>query len=389
MGFWINVGARDEHTNQHGLSHFVEHMVFKGTNTRNAYEIAKALDAIGGQANAMTTQEYSCFYARFYHTHLDKITDILCDMLLSSSFKVSDIDRERQVIFQEIRMFEDDPEDYINYLLGKAYWGEHPVSRSILGTRENIESFNANMIRSYYKERYSPQNIVIALAGKVNHDAIVHRLERVLGGMTRTKYYPISKKKPQAGAQKIIKYRDLEQVHICLGGKGCDIESPERYALTLLNIILGGNMSSLLFQEVREKYGLAYHVFSSLTMYTDSGMQSIYMAVEPSKVNDALKVVYETLDCLIEKQLSQTIIREAKEYTKAIMQLAQESVNNQMVRLGQSELMYNRYVSVEEIIENIDKITPADIQELAKNVLNIDQMAMAFLGPVEEIDTES
>jgi len=383
MGVWINVGARDELPEQNGLSHFIEHMIFKGTATRNAYQIAKEFDAIGGQANALTAMEYTCFYARCYHTHLDKVIDILSDMLLSSAFDPDEIAREKQVICQELRMFEDDPEDYINYLSGKSYWGQHPVSRSIIGTQDLVESFDANTICSYFNRQYSPHKIVIALAGKLEHDAIVGRLEKIFASFSAPES-PLNRSTPCPEPQKIVTYRDLEQVHICLGGKGFHLDSPQKYVFTLLNIILGGNMSSILFQEIREKHGLAYQVFSSPIMYTDTGMQSIYMGVDPLKVHEALDVVHETLDQLIHTPVSESRLSEAKEYTKSTIQLSEESVNSQMVRLGQSELILNRYIWVEEIIENIEKVTPADIQNLAKEVLDMDQMAVALLGPVKE-----
>jgi predicted Zn-dependent peptidase len=383
MGVWINVGARDELPEQHGLSHFIEHMIFKGTSTRNAYQIAKELDAIGGQANAMTALEYTCFYARCYHTHLDKVIDLFSDMLLSSAFDPDEISREKQVIFQELNMFEDDPEDYINFLSGQSYWGQHPVSRSILGTQKLVKSFDTNIIQSYFNHQYSPQKIIIALAGNVAHDAVVVRLENIFANFSAPEY-PLNRTPPKPQPQKIIQYRDLEQVHICLAGKGFHLNAPQKYVFSLLNIILGGNMSSVLFQEIRETHGLAYQVFSSPIMLTDNGMQSIYMGVDPSKVNDALNVVHETLDRLIHHPVSESRLSEAKEYAKSTIQLSEESVNNQMVRLGQSELIYNRYIHLEEIIDNIEKVTPADIQDLAREVLDMDQMAVALLGPIKD-----
>jgi len=383
MGVWINVGARDELPEQSGLSHFIEHMIFKGTATRSAYQISKAFDAIGGQANAMTSMEYTCFYARCYHTYLERIIDLLSDMLLSSAFHTDEIIREKKVIGQELRMFEDDPEDYISFLSGKAFWGKHPVSRSILGTQQLLDTFDTNIIRAFFNRHYSPQKIVIALAGNIVHDTLVDRFEKIFSNFSASEY-PLSRTAPKPEPKTILEYRDLEQVHLCLAGKGLHLNAPQRYVFTLLNIILGGNMSSILFQEIREKHGLAYQVFSSPIMFTDTGMQSIYMGVHPSKVNDALNVIRETFDHLIQDSVSETRLAEAKEYTKSTIQLSEESVNNQMVRLGQSELIYHRYIRVKEIIENIEKITPDDIQNMAKEVLDMDQMAVALLGPVKE-----
>ncbi|MBF0450361.1 MAG: insulinase family protein [Candidatus Magnetomorum sp.] len=383
MGVWINVGARDESTDESGLSHFIEHMIFKGTTSRSAYQIAKELDAIGGHANAFTAMEHSCFFARFYHTHLEKIIDILFDILLSSTFDPQEIDRERQVILQELRMLEDDPDDYVNYLTGKAYWGDHPMGRSILGTRESIQSFDSATIRSYFRQRYSPEKIVIALAGKLNHDPIVERLEKAFGRIPAQEN-TIERQPPAPVSKKTVQYRDLEQVHVCLGGKGYSLESSKRYPFSLLNVILGGNMSSMLFQEIRERHGLAYTVYSSPLMFTDSGMQTIFMALEPSKVKEALSLVHQTLDRLINTEISESTLSEAKEYAKATIQLSEESINNQMVRLAQTELFYGRYIPIEEIIKYIDRVTPVEIQSMAQDILHMDHMAMALLGPVDE-----
>ncbi|KPA18157.1 zinc protease [Candidatus Magnetomorum sp. HK-1] len=383
MGVWVNVGARDESADENGLSHFIEHMIFKGTASRTAYQIAKELDAIGGQANAFTAMEHSCFYARFYHTHLDTIISILFDILLSSTFDPIEIDRERQVILQELRMMEDDPDDYANYLLGKAYWGNHSMGRSILGDRERIESFDSKTILAYFRERYSPDKIVIALAGKVDHDSVVERMEKAFGKV-RNQGNTIKRKKPVPISEKIFHYRDQEQVQVCLGGKGYPLKATEKYIFTILNIILGGNMSSLLFQEIRERNALAYSVYSSPLMFSDCGMQNIYMGLEPSKVNEALRLVRQTLDNIIHKELAESTLLEAKEYAKATIQLSEESINNQMVRLGQNELFYGRYIPIYEILKNIECITPADIQSMAQDILHMDKMAMAFLGPIDE-----
>ena len=383
MGVWINVGARDESDDEGGLSHFIEHMIFKGTASRTAYQIAKELDAIGGQANAFTAMEHSCFYARFYHTHLDNIISILFDILLSSSFDPKEIDRERQVILQELKMMQDDSEDYVNYLLGQAYWGKHPLGRSILGEKERIESFDSKTIRKYFRERYSSDKIVIALAGKVEHKSIVERLEKAFGKVRNLGNF-INRKKPVPNPKKIFHYRDQEQVQVSLGGKGFPLDSSKRYIFTLLNIIIGGNMSSLLFQEIRERNALAYSVYAIPQMFSDCGMQNICMGLEPTKVNEALKLVRQTLNTVINKKIAESNLIEAKEYSKATIQLSEESINNQMVRLGQNELFYGRYIPLNEILNKIDCITPDDIQDMAQDILDIDKMAMAFLGPIDE-----
>jgi predicted Zn-dependent peptidase len=383
MGVYINVGARDETLEKSGISHFIEHMIFKGTTSRNAYQIAKELDAIGGHANAFTAMEYSCFFARFYHTHLNKIIDILFDILLSSTFDPKEIDRERQVIFQELKMLEDSSDDYVNYLIGKAFWGDHPMGRSILGTFDSIQSFDSKMIRSYFRQWYSPEKMVIALAGKVDHFPVVELLEKAFGQIP-TRKNAIKRKYPEIQANKIIKYRDLEQVHIGMGARGYSVDSPKRYSFAVLNIILGGNMSSMLFQEIRERKAMAYSVYSTPFMFSDTGMQTIFMSIDPSNAKEALHLVQRILDKLIQKEISESTLSEAIEYAKATIQLSEESINNQMVRLGQSELFYGRYLSIEEILENIESVTAKDIQWMADEILHINNMAMALLGPIDD-----
>jgi len=383
MGVYINVGARDESNKESGLSHFIEHMIFKGTASRDAYQIAKELDSIGGHANAFTAMEYSCFVARFYHSHLYKIIDILSDIFLSSIFDSKEIDRERQVVFQEIKMFEDTPDDYVNYLIGKAFFGDHPLGRSILGTPETIQSFDSKTIQCYFRQRYSPEKLVIALAGKIEHHAVVDRLEKAFGRIPN-RNHSIKRERPRIYSKKSVQYRDLEQVHIGLVAEGYALDSPERYPFSVINIILGGNMSSMLFQEIRERNGLAYSIYSSPIMFSDCGMQTIFLSIAPSKVKETLNLLKQTFEKLIQKKISESTLSEAKEYAKATIQLSEESIHNQMIRLGQSELFYKRYLSVEEIIEHIEYVTVSDIQQMAQEILNIDSMAIAFLGPVDE-----
>ena len=381
MGVWVNVGARDESLEENGLSHLIEHMIFKGTRKRTAYQIAKEFDAIGGQTNAFTAMESTCYHARVLESHLDTMVDILTDIFLNSVFEPVEVERERPVILQEIGMVEDSPEEYIHILAGRNYWGDNPLGRSILGSPENILRFDADSVRSFFQRCYQPDRILIAAAGKVDHQALVDRLapafERIRPGDGLPQRWT-----PPVNRHIDVCHRKLEQVHICLSTPGLATTDPARFAFSLMNSILGGNMSSRLFQEVREKRGLAYAVYSYLVSYEDTGMFGVYAGVEPSRA-----VEVTTLICRILRQLKDTPVLpgelcDAKEFTKGNMLLASESTDNQMVRLAQGEINYQRYVPLEEVVDHIDAVTAEDIQALADSLFQENQMVLSILGPL-------
>ena len=381
MGVWVNVGARDESLEENGLSHLIEHMIFKGTRKRTAYQIAKEFDAIGGQTNAFTAMESTCYHARVLESHLDTMVDILTDIFLNSVFEPVEVERERPVILQEIGMVEDSPEEYIHILAGRNYWGDNPLGRSILGSPENILRFDADSVRSFFQRCYQPDRILIAAAGKVDHQALVDRLapafERIRPGDGLPQRWT-----PPVSRHIDVCHRKLEQVHICLSTPGLATTDPARFAFSLMNSILGGNMSSRLFQEVREKRGLAYAVYSYLVSYEDTGMFGVYAGVEPSRA-----VEVTTLICRILRQLKDTPVLpgelcDAKEFTKGNMLLASESTDNQMVRLAQGEINYQRYVPLEEVVDHIDAVTAEDIQALADRLFQENHMVLTLLGPL-------
>jgi predicted Zn-dependent peptidase len=268
MGVWVNVGARDENPAESGLSHFIEHMIFKGTRQRSAFQIAKEFDAIGGHTNAFTSMENTCYHAKVMDTHTDTMVEILSDIFLNSVFDPGEIEKERPVILQEIRMVDESPDEYVHLLSGKNFWGDNPLGRSILGSPENIIRFDADLMKTYF-----------SAAGNVEHTDIIDRVgpafETIKPGNGIAERIT-----PQSRSLVDLNHKDLEQVHICLGAPGLSITDPRRYAYSLLNTILGGNMSSRLFQEIREKRGLAYTVYSFITSHVDTGMFGIYLAVD-------------------------------------------------------------------------------------------------------------
>ena len=381
MGVWVNVGARDESSDQSGLSHFIEHMIFKGTARRTAYQIAKQFDAIGGHTNAFTSMEHTCYHAKVMDTHTDTMTDILSDIFLNSVFDPDEVERERPVIFQEIGMVEDTPEEYIHMLSGSNFWGNHPLGRSILGSRENVMRFDADLIKSFFLTFYHPERITLSVAGNIEHERI---LDLVGPAFDAVKPGPPLPERTAPLVQPGLRTheRTLEQAHLCLAAKGLSVTDPRRFAFSLMSTILGGNMSSRLFQQIRERRGLAYSVYSFMSSHEDAGMFGIYTGVHPDNVRKTLDLVLKAMDDIREKPVSDDELADAKEYTKGNLLLADESVDNQMVRLAQNEIHFNRYIPLESVIEKVDAVTAEEIRDLADALFRPDQISLTLLGPI-------
>ncbi len=382
MGVWVSVGARDESREQSGLSHFIEHMIFKGTARRDAYQIAKEFDAIGGQTNAFTSMEHTCYHAKVLDSHLETMVDILSDIFLNSVFDPNEVERERPVIFQEIGMLEDTPEDYVHQLAGSNFWGDHPLGRSILGTRDNILRFNADTIKQYFQQFYHPERIVISAAGNLEHERILELIGPSFEAIRNGGRLP-DRVKPQIRPSVKIHRRNLEQAHICLSTMGTAISDPRRFAFSLMNTLLGGNMSSRLFQEIREKRGLAYSVYSFISSHVDSGMFGVYCGVNPKNTRQAIKLIHRTMQTISQKKITPDELFDAKEYTKGNLFLASESADNQMVRLAQNEIYFGKYIPLREVIDEVEAVDVDDIQELARSLFQPQLTALTLLGPVD------
>ena len=382
MGVWVNVGARDESAFESGLSHFIEHMIFKGTQKRSAFQIAKEFDAVGGNTNAFTTMENTCYYARVIDSHTETMVDILSDIFVNSIFDPDEIDRERPVILQEIGMVEDSPDEYIHMLSGRNFWGENPLGRSILGPPENITRFDAPTIKNFFQRLYQPDRIVISAAGKIDHNRLVELVEPVFGTIQSRDGFP-PRKTPRGCAVVDLNHRNLEQLHICLSARGLSITDPRRYACSLLNTILGGNMSSRLFQEVRERRGLAYSVYSFISSHVDTGMFGFYMGVDPKRARETTRLVLEEIDRIKNEPVEPAELSGAIEYTKGSLLLASENADNQMVRSAQNEIHFGDDIALQSIIEKIEAVTADKIQDLANELFNRRQMTLTLLGPMD------
>lgn len=383
MGVWVNAGARDESEAESGLSHFIEHMIFKGTQRRSALQIAKEFDAIGGQTNAFTTMEYTCYHAKVVDAQLSTMVDILSDIFLCSTFDKNEIEKERPIIFQEIGMVEDSPEELIHIIASQCYWKDHPLGRSILGSRENILGFDGNTIRNFFRKFYQPDRILITAAGNIEHNRLVDMLAAGFENISPAKNGFPPRLVPKSEHAIVVHAKPLEQVHLCLSASGLAISDPKRFALSLLNTVLGGNMSSRLFQKIREVEGLAYSVYSFAASHQDTGMFGVYTAVNPDQAVTAAKLVIDQLKQLKQCKISAVELRESKEYTKGNLFLSSESPDNQIMRLAHNEFYFNRHIPLAEVIEAVEAVTVEEIHQLAQQLFAPDKIALALLGPVK------
>ncbi len=383
MGVWVNVGARDESISENGLSHCIEHMLFKGTTNRSAYQLAKQFDAIGGHTNAFTSMENTCYHASVLDTHFETMVEILSDIFLNSKFEADELENERPVILSEISMVEDNPEDYIHTLVEKNYWGDHPLGRSVLGSPENVKEFDSEKIKTFFKKFYQPEQIIISAAGNVDHDRLVALISPSFGSI-EPGGEPAKRIIPEPQIHTSIVKRDIEQVHLCLCNKGLSITHPKRFVSSLMGTILGGNMSSRLFQEIREKRGLAYSVFSFSSMNVDSGFSGVYTGVAPDKVETAVELIFNEWNRICDEIISETELLDAKEYTKGNILLSSESTENHMARLAQNEIHFGNYIPLHETIEKINSVTIDEILFLANDLLKVDRPSFTALGPVKD-----
>ncbi|MDM8515486.1 pitrilysin family protein [Desulfobacterales bacterium HSG16] len=383
MGVWVNVGARDEAASENGLSHFIEHMIFKGTHKRTAFEIAKEFDLIGGHTNAFTGMETTCYHARVLDTHMPVMIDILSDIFLNSVFDDKEVERERPVIFHEIDMVEDSPEDYIHVLSERAFWGENSLGRSILGTQENVVRFDSNIIKNFFHRFYQPDRVVIAIAGNVDHENFVDLIGPAFESIKSGNPTP-ERVTPKGCSLVELHDKSIEQVHISLETTGLAVGDPRRYALSILNTIFGGNMSSRLFQEIREKKSLAYTVYSFMATYGDTGMWGAYAGVSPDKAKEAVSLIIKEILRIRTEKISSVELDDAKQYLTGNLYLASESVDNQMVRLAQNEIHFHQQHRLEQIVNKINAATREDILDLAGDLFKENRPTLTMLGPVKE-----
>ncbi|MEZ4599254.1 MAG: pitrilysin family protein [Syntrophotaleaceae bacterium] len=385
VGFWVESGSRHEKEGQGGISHFVEHLLFKGTSRRTAQDIAKEIDSVGGVLNAFTSQEYSCFYAKVAGRKLPLALDLLNDILLHSVFDLDEIEKERRVILQEILMVEDTPDELVHELFFHALWPDHPLGRPILGTLESVKNLDRKALRNLLKNHYCGSNILVCAAGNVNHDDVVSEIRRGFDKLPPGKKILTSPPKTVRHTVRTQK-KELEQVHICLGSTALPQGHPDRYACQLLNTALGGSMSSRLFQKLREQRGLAYSVYSYLNSYSDSGALIIYAGTSPEDAPHACGIILKELHQITEHPLSAEELTAAKEHLKGQFLLSLENTENHMTRLARNELYFGRLLGTEEVLERIDKVGSEDILRLAAEIFQDKSLSLQMVGRVDEKD---
>ncbi|WP_424893504.1 M16 family metallopeptidase [Streptomyces sp. XH2] len=390
FGIWANVGSRDETPALNGATHYLEHLLFKGTAKRSALDISSAIDAVGGEMNAFTAKEYTCYYARVLDTDLPLAIDVVCDMLTGSLIDAADVDAERGVILEEIAMTEDDPGDCVHDLFAHTMLGDTPLGRPVLGTVDTINALTRDQIARFYKKHYDPTRLVVAAAGNVDHAKVVRQVRAAFdraGALSRTDATPVA---PRSGARTIrtagrveVLGRKTEQAHVVLGMPGLARTDDRRWALGVLNTALGGGMSSRLFQEVREKRGLAYSVYSYTSGYADCGLFGVYAGCRPSQVHDVLKICRDELDKVASEGLPDEEISRAVGQLAGSTVLGLEDTGALMNRIGKSELCWGDQMSVDDMLARISAVTPDEVREVARDVLG-QRPSLSVIGPLKD-----
>ncbi|RDI47406.1 M16 family metallopeptidase [Falsibacillus pallidus] len=385
LGVWIGTGSRDETPVNNGISHFLEHMFFKGTENRGAREIAEAFDSIGGQVNAFTSKEYTCYYAKVLDTHSEMALDILADMFFNSTFDEEELKKEKNVVYEEIKMYEDTPDDIVHDLLSKAAYETHSLGYPILGTEETLSTFNQNTLKEYMHNMYTPDKVVISIAGNIK-ESFIKKIEERFGTYEGGKRSN-EETKPSFHTNRLTRKKDTEQAHLCLGYEGLPIGHEDVYSLITLNNILGGSMSSRLFQEVREQRGLAYSVFSYHTSYKDSGMVTVYGGTGSKQMNQLFETIQETLAALKKTGITEKELNNSKEQLKGNLMLSLESTNSRMSRNGKNELLLGRHRTLDEIVDEVDSVTISGVNELANKIFK-DEYSVALIGPNDDLPSQ-
>lgn len=383
VGIWVNTGSRDEQPSQAGYSHFIEHMFFKGTRSRSATEISREIDALGGEMNAFTTRETTTFYVKVLDQQLKQALDLLADLFHHSRFDPKEVEKEKQVVLEEIRMVQDDPEDLVQELHTGQVLGRHPLGRSILGREDTIRSLRRRDLMGYIDAHYDPAQIVIAIAGNFDQALLAKMVARSFGKTERRNGSAKAvRRPPEVRGGLVTKKKPLEQVHLCLGLKGVAAGHRDRYAVYALNSVLGGSMSSRLFQEVREKRGLVYSIYSFLSGYSDVGTMTVYAATRPKEVERVVDLVCREIRRISRQGIEQKELDRAKNQMKGSLMLSLESSHSRMSKLAKDELVYGMRTSLEDMLAHIDRVTTEQVYTVGRHLLDLDHLAVTGLGPL-------
>jgi len=380
IGVWISSGGRDEDDANRGVSHFIEHMFFKGTERRTARQIADEFDSIGGQLNAFAEKEYTCYYAKVLSEHLPIALDVLSDMLLHSKLDPQEIALEKNVVLEEIKRHEDTPEDLVHDMFVETVWRGHPLGKSVIGTEKSVGELKREDLIEFARTRYAPDSIVVAAAGYLTHEGFTEGISKHFGGLDGSKI-PTSQESPAFSTESILADRLTEQVHFCVGAPGFSQLDPERYTMALIDATLGGGMSSRLFQEIRENRGLVYAIGSYAAAYREGGFFTVYGGTSMENVEEVLSLVRSEFANVRDHNITGDELMRAKNQIKGALVLGQESMTNRMMRMARSELYFGRLIPLEELISSILKVTHDDIAHVAGRIFSESEFPVVAIGP--------
>ena len=383
VGVWVNSGSRDEQPSQAGYSHFIEHMLFKGTSRRSSADISREIDALGGEMNAFTSRETTTYYVKVLDQQLQRAVELLSDLFHHSRFESKEVEKEKQVVLEEVRMVRDDPEDFVQELHSAQVLKRHPLGRPILGREKTIGGLCRQDLLHYVDTHYDPAQTIVAIAGSFDQAHVDPMIERYFGKGRRPKAHSLNgRRPPDLHGGVLLKKKRLEQVHLCLGLKGVSAGNEDRYALYALNSVLGGSVSSRLFQEIREKRGLAYSIYSFLSGYSDSGMITVYAATRPKEVDRVVDVICREIRQVGNKGVERKELERAKIQMKGSLMLSLESSHSRMSKLAKDELTFGRHMSLEDMLAHIDHVNEEQAFNVARRFFRLDSLAITGLGPL-------
>jgi len=390
LGIWLKKGSQDEVPRDAGIYHFIEHMLFKGTEKKNAYEVAKIIDSIGGYTDAFTSKENTCFYAKLLDEHLPVVLDLFSDILLRPKFEQEDIDKERKVIHEEIKMVDDNPSDLVHELFLENFWPDHPLGRPIIGTPDTVDAIDQNLLRECFVQNYVPPNMLVAASGNVDHDSLVTQIRSYFAIKGDAQPFTPPSLPPVKPAPVVLlrPKKDLEQAHICIGTMGYSANHADRYAAGVLNVILGGSMSSRLFQRIREDRGLCYTVFSSLNPFNDYGYLSIYAGTGRETVKTAIELILQECHVFLREPVTAEELENAKNHLKGSLILSLESSSSHMFNIARNDMYHGRQISTEETLTKISAVTVDEIQKVAMELFQHSVYGIVVVGDLDELDVK-
>ena len=385
FGVWINVGSRDEHVRNNGISHFLEHMVFKGTKHYSLQQIARSLESVGGYVNAFTSKEHTCYYARCLDTHFPKAVSVIADFIRYPMFERKEIRKEKFVVLEELKNIEDDPDDLIHDVMDQQVYHKHPLSFPVIGQADNIKKITREELFEYSHAHYIPEQMVVAAAGNIKHNAVVQLVQKYFGtSSTHNGHHPRTNGPKSHHPKTQIVEKPISQAHVCLGTVAYGVKSKQRYPLLVMNTLLGEGMSSRLFQTLREKHGIAYNVYSFVNTMSDTGNFGVYLAADEHKVDTSIDLIYREFEKLQKASVSKAELKRTKSQLKGTMMLSLESMSSRMMRLGGGEMYYGNFLSLDEVVRNIDAVNAEDVCDVANKLLPQENFSVIIFKPRKE-----